>query len=113
MLEALRQSKAKKIFIANASNFPPGHCDGYDVDMYLSEMERFLGHVDIDRILVHDGTGIDEKLRVAAGKNNPKKIIDNFLSDIPSIKKSKFCSIPRNTLRHNAEKVLQTIKSIF
>ena len=113
MLEALRRSKAKKVFIANASNFPPGHCDGYDVDMYLSEMERFLGPIHIDTILVHDGTGVDEKQRVAVGKNISQKIVDNFLSEIPSTKKGKFDSISRNTLRHNAEKVLQTIKSIF
>ena len=113
MLDTLRRSKAKKIFIANASNFPPGHCDGYDVDTYLSEMDRFLGAINIDKILVHDGTWVDENQRVAVGKNSPQKIVDNFLSDIPSTKKSKFCSIPRNTLRHNAEKVLQTIKSII
>lgn len=113
MLDALKKSKAKKIFIANASNFPPGHCDGYDVDMYLSEMERFLGHIDIDSILIHDGTGVDEKQRVAVGKNNAQKIIDNFLSNTPSTKKGKYDSISRNTLRHDAEKVLQTLKGLL
>jgi hypothetical protein len=62
---------------------------------------------------VHDGTGVDEEQRVLVGKSNPKKIVDNFLSEIPSTKKGKFDSISRNTLRHNAEKVLQTVKSIL
>ncbi len=42
MIEALQTSPAKKVFIANAANFPIGHCDGYDVDMYLSELERLV-----------------------------------------------------------------------
>ncbi|MEI6712079.1 MAG: 2-phospho-L-lactate transferase CofD family protein [bacterium] len=42
MMESLKNSSAKKILIANAANFPVGHCDGYDVDMYLSEFTRLL-----------------------------------------------------------------------
>jgi len=64
-------------------------------------------------VLVHDGTGVEEKLRVAVGKDDARKIVANFLSDVSSVKKGKFDSIPRNTLRHNAEKVLQTIQSLF
>lgn len=54
MLEALRNSAAKKVFVANVANFPVGHCEGYDVDMYLSEFERLLGAIHIDAVLVHD-----------------------------------------------------------
>lgn len=42
MLEALRTSQARKILVANATNFPVGHCDGYDIDVYLVEFARLL-----------------------------------------------------------------------
>jgi hypothetical protein len=42
MIEALQASQAKKILVSNVANFPMGHCDGYDIDMYLSELRRLL-----------------------------------------------------------------------
>ncbi len=112
-MDALRKSRAKKIFIANVSNFPPGHCDGYDVDMYLSEMERILGKIPLDIIVVHNGTNVAEEIRVPVGVDSPQKIVDNFLSDTSHVGAGKFDSIPRNTFKHNAEKVLQTIKKLL
>lgn len=47
------------------------------------------------------------------GDTHPKKIMGNFLlanTDIPQ--QGKFDTIPRNTLKHNAEKVLEIIKNL-
>lgn|GEM_PF-3533520 len=113
MLEALQTSHAKKIFIANAANFPVGHCDGYDIDTYLAEFERLVGCIVFDHIVIHDMQGIDADQCVASGHDDVRKIVQNLL--LPSIelsKKSKFDSIPRNTLRHDAGKVLQILKAL-
>jgi hypothetical protein len=114
MLSALQTSQAKKIFIANASNFPFGHCEWYDVDTYLSEFGWLVGCIDFDAILVHDGQGIADERSVWCGSDDTHKIIDNFLLQTHEVVQQwKFDSIPRNTLKHDAEKVLKTIKSIF
>ena len=58
MEEALARSTAKKVFVANVANFPPGHCDGYTLDDYLSELSRLSPFKHFDAILAHDGTGV-------------------------------------------------------
>ncbi len=58
MEEALARSTAKKVFVANVANFPPGHCDGYALDDYLSELARLSPFKHFDAILAHDGTGV-------------------------------------------------------
>lgn len=114
MLAAVQNSPAKKIFVANVANFPVGHCEGYDVDTYLSEFERLLGAVHIDSILVHDMSWIASHQSVDTGHEDTRKIIDNFLAPTTEVaKQGKLDSIPRNTLKHDAEKVLQAIKTLL
>lgn len=114
MIDAFQRSRAKKIYIANAANFPVGHCDRYDVDMYLSELARLLWEVTFDHILIHTTDGISVCQSVGVGIPDTRKIIDNFV--IPSAPKAvqgKLDSIPRNTLKHDAEKVLSIIKKLL
>jgi uncharacterized cofD-like protein len=114
ILEALQNSQAKKVFVANVANFPVGHCEGYDVDTYLSEFERLLGVVHIDTILVHDMSWILSQESVGIGREDTRKIVDNFL--LPATERAtqgKFDSILRNTLKHDAEKVLEKIKALL
>jgi len=114
MFDVLQNSLAKKIFIANAANFPVGHCERYDVDTYLAEFERLVGYIEFDAILVHDRQGVSDDQSVWSGSDDTRKIIDNFLvSTIELPKQGKFDSIPRNTLKHDAEKVLKTIKALL
>lgn len=114
MLDALQNSRAKKIFIANAANFPVGHCEWYDVDTYLAEFERLVGHIDFDAILVHDKQGVSDDQGVWCGRDDDRKIIDNLLLQTHEVAKQwKFDSILRNTLKHDAEKVLQIIKTLL
>lgn len=113
MLEALQVSQAKKILIANVANFPVGHCDGYDIDTYLSELTRLLGAIALDHIFIHDMQNVDFHQSIAVGSQDARKIIDNFLLPTTEVvKQGKLDSIPRNTLKHDAEKVLNTIKNL-
>jgi len=113
MIDAFQRSRAKKIYIANTANFPVGHCDGYDVDRYLSELARLVSDIAFDHILVHDTQEVSPDQCVAIGMSDTHKIIDNFLlPTIHTLQQGKYDTIPRNTLRHDAVKVLKTIKSL-
>ncbi len=114
MKEALQHSTAKKILIANAANFPAGHCDGYDVNTYLSEFDRLLGNISFDHILIHKNSWIIDKKSVEPGSLDTRKIIDTFLlENTEASRQWKFDTIPRNTLKHDAEKVLNIIKNLL
>jgi hypothetical protein len=91
-----------------------GHCDGYDIDMYLSELRRLLWDITLDHILVHDTQGVAVHQSIAIGCPDTRKIIDNYLLTTTEIaKQGKFDSIQRNTLKHDAKKVLSTIKNLL
>jgi uncharacterized cofD-like protein len=109
--EALRTSKAKKIFIANAANFPQGHCDGYTLETYLWEIRR-LFDIQFTAILAHDGSHIPKKERVSVTPATHITIMD-VLDTPKSEGRSKFDTIERNTLRHDGEKVVKWIKKFF
>lgn len=48
--EALRETKAKKVYISNLVT-KPGQTDGYTVDEFASEIERFAGKGTLDYVL--------------------------------------------------------------
>ncbi len=112
MQEAFRKSKAEKFFIANAANFPPGHCDGYTLSTYLEEIWRLTAIKGFDGILAHDGKNIPpaQAIEVSPGKNIS---IMNVLTSDTKDTGGKFDAIKRNTLRHDGGKVVQWIKKYF
>ncbi len=112
MLDAFEQSQATKIYIANAANFPPGHCDGYHLGDYLSEIRRLTGIDRFDHILAHDGTGITENLAISV-ESDPCIETLNVLTTPANNIDGIYDSIRRNTLRHDGETVVQWIKKIF
>lgn len=112
MKEAFNTSPAQKFFIANAANFPPGHCDWYTLDTYLEEIARLTGIEKFDAILAHDGTGVSEDEIITVRPRTSITTMD-ILSSQTQEKGGKFDSIKRNTLCHDWEKVVQWIKKIF
>lgn len=113
MVSALSESKAKKILIANVVNFPNGHCDNYTLDTYLSELTRLVGEISFDHILVHqsDNHPINS---VVPGESDARKIYaDILVRSQEEPKQGKYDSIPRNTLKHDAEKVLKIIRKLI
>lgn len=105
---ALQSSKAEKLYIANVANFPKGHCDGYTLSDYLEQIQGFTGISGFDRILAHDGTGIPEEQKVVVW-DQKNLSVQNILSAPAEWLGGKFDSIPRNTYRHDAQKVLNWI----
>ncbi len=58
--------------------------------------------------------GIVADQRVAIGREDGRKIIDNFLAPtIATPQQGKLDSIPRNILKHDAEKILKIIKNLL
>lgn len=112
MSEAINTSKAKKIFIANAANFPPGHCDGYSLSTYLGELSRWWKVSDFTAILAHDGWGVPEKDRIRIDQTDTVTCM-NCLDTPDDALGWQFDSIKRNTLRHDGQKVAEWIKKFF
>ncbi len=112
ILDAYKKSHAKKIYIANAANFPPGHCDGYSLDDYREEIQRFTGIAHFDHILAHDGSGIQENLVVKSHSDNSISQM-NILTTPANNIDGKYDSIKRNTLRHDGKRVAEWIKKFF
>lgn len=110
--ETISKSKAKKIFIANAANFPRGHCDWYTLDTHLQELSRLTGVWDFTAILAHDGSGIPSEEQILVNERNNITCM-NCLDTPDTMIGWKFDSIKRNTLRHDGKKVAQWIKKIF
>lgn len=112
MQEAFRKSKAEKFFIANAANFPPGHCDGYTLSTYLEEIWRLTAIKEFEGILAHDGKNIPPEVTIEVSPGKNITILDVLTSDAKN-PGGKFDAIQRNTLRHDGEKVVQWIKKYF
>lgn len=110
--EALSTSKAKKIYISNAANFPPGHCDNYKLSDYLDELKRLGNYGNFDFILAHDGTNIKKNDSIDISevpRVESMNILTTPVNNIGGI----YDSIKRNTLRHDGIKVVEWIKKIF
>lgn len=112
MSEKIRNSKAKKIFIANAANFPPGHCDKYTLSTYLAEIHRFGKIWDFTAILAHDGSDVPQKDQIVIDTTEGVTCM-NCLDTPESSLGGKYDSIKRNTLRHDGQKVAEWIKKFF
>lgn len=112
MQESWKKSKAQKFFIANAANFPPGHCDGYTLSTYLEEIWRLTAIKEFDYVLAHDGKNIPREVMIEVSPGKNITILDVLTSDAEN-PGGKFDAIQRNTLRHDGEKVVQWIKKYF
>lgn len=113
MAESFQASKARKFFIANAANFPPGHCDGYTLATYLEEIRRCTGVAGFDAILAHDGTSIPASERLGVSGQEGDVTVMDVLDDPTDDPGGQFDSIKRSTLRHDGKKVAEWIKKYF
>lgn len=60
--EALAKTKAKKVYVCNLVT-KPGQTDGFTVEDYADEIERFLGGVPFDIVLYNDVKPTDDLLK--------------------------------------------------
>ena len=126
--EAIKKSKAKVIYNCNLTN-KKGQTDGFDVDKYSQEIDKYLGGNRIDFVIFPSNSPakiLREKYEKREGKNSIVKLGDNgaavrsykivkanILSET-LIKKSKEDKIAdmRSFIRHDSDKLANVILAI-
>lgn len=115
--DALRQSDAKKVFIANLMN-RKGQTTGFKVSDYLKELERFIGEDIFDYVLVNHQKPPQELIDLYAAEGD---LVENDLKEdrvrsaflLGELKRGlKKDLIKRSLIRHDSKKLAQELMKI-
>lgn len=115
--QALRDSRAKKIFIVNLMN-RRGQTTGFKVSSYLEQLTQFIGRDIFDYILVNDQMPPQELIEVYAEEgdlvandlNDKRLIFAPFLGEVQKGPKKDL--IRRSLIRHDSHKLAQQLMKI-
>ena len=115
--QAMSQSKAKKIFIANLMN-RKGQTSNYKVSNYLKELVRFIGNDIFDYILVNKARPSKKLMEIYSQEgdlvvndlDDSRVILADFLS--PPTKRGKKDLIKRSLIRHDSKQLAKEIMKI-
>lgn len=120
--KALRETKAKKIFVVNLMN-KRAQTPGFMASNYLSEIKRFIGKDVFDFILVNHKRPASELIEVYSTesqfvendlKNDSRVIAADLISNEKSeYSKSDVISSTRALIRHDPKKVAEEIIKIL
>lgn len=116
---ALRESKAKKIFVVNLVN-KFGQTPNFNVSHYLKEIQKFIGKDIFDYVIVnygqppqeliekyaHEGTLVENDL-TKDSRVIPADVLSNELKEMPKVD-----LMPRNLIRHDPKKLAKAIMEI-
>lgn len=115
--DALRQSDAKKVFIANLMN-RKGQTTGFKVSDYLNELERFIGEDVFDYVLVNHQKPPQELINLYASEGD---LVENDLKDdrvraaslLGEVKPGhKKDLMKRSLIRHDSKKLASELMKI-
>jgi len=120
--KALRETKAKKVFIINLMN-KDGQTPNFKVSDYLKEVSRYLGKDCFDYILVNSGKPSKELIQIYAqegglvendlNKDLRVEAIDLLESNKAEYLASDVLSSHRTFIRHDPKKLSQAILKII
>ncbi len=122
---AIKKSRAKVVYVSNLTN-KKGHTIGFDVDDYVSTIEKYIGKNRIDYVLYpsrRPGKALIEKYKQVEGKDtlvefqkdkNPNRGYELVRADIVSGKipkqdKSDAIASTRAFIRHDSERLARTV----
>lgn len=119
--KALRETKAKKVFVVNLVS-KHGHHPPYNVNDYLRELRRFTGKDLFDFVVVNNSKPPKELIQAYANEgtlvendlNNDSRIIatDLLSSELKEVK--KIDPLPnRNLIRHDPNKLAKVLIDIL
>lgn len=117
VVEALRETQAKKTFVVNLMN-RKGQTTGFKASDYLREVVRFMGEDIFDYILVNDQKPSQELIEVYAEEG---EIVENDLEDericlaplLGEVKEgTKKDLMKRSLIRHDSKKLAQELMKI-
>ncbi len=115
--EALRETKAKTVFITNLMN-RKGQTTSFKASNYLNELIHFIGEDIFDFILVNDQKPAEELIEIYAEEG---ELVENDLDGKRVIKASFLGAleernpsdlIKRNLIRHSPDKLAQELMKI-
>ncbi|MBS3904312.1 MAG: YvcK family protein [Simkania sp.] len=117
LIDALRDSQAKKTFVVNLMN-RRGQTTGYRVSDYLREINRFIGHDIFDYVLVNDQKPPQHLIEVYAEEGD---LVENdieesrilsapLLGELKELPAKDF--IKRSLIRHDPRKLAQELMKI-
>jgi len=119
--KALRESKAKKVFILNLMN-KKHQTPGFKASNYLHEVQRFLGKDVFDHIIINNATPPSELLNKYSDEaqfiendlNSDLRVIltDLIDNEKPELSKSDVIAHTRALIRHDARKLADVIIKI-
>jgi len=127
MAEALTMAKAKIIFVCNLVT-KPGQTDGFMVDDFASELERFVGEQFIDLVLfntdepsknlearyIKDAEYMVGHNPLAKNSKHYQAVgCDLLAKELPKNNLADKIQHTRSYIRHDPEKVAKKIKSLF
>lgn len=125
--EALASTKAKKVYVCNLVT-KPGQTDGFTVDEYAAEIERFLDGVKLDVVLYNSEKPSDELLKKYAHEGEypveaVKEVLDEahyeargmeLVADaVVEAKGSDPIAHTRTLIRHDSDTVARELMRIF
>lgn len=124
--EALRQSKALKVYVANLVS-KHGQTDGFTVSDHAAEVERFAGVPFLDVVLYNDGVPnkrVEARYKAEGGRLTPVDssnlqkahygvIGGNFLGSIAVENKGDALIGKRSLIRHNQQAVAKAILKLY
>lgn len=123
MPEALKKSKAVKIYICNLVN-KPGQTDGFSIEDYIKHTEKFIGKPIFDFVIFNSKRPSEKVLakykeeggnlvNIKVSNNVKSKLVsDDLISrKIPKVNSTDL--MKRDLIRHNPQKLAGIIKDIY
>ena len=110
VVEALRASEARKIYICNLMT-KHGETDGFSASDFVRELHRYLG-IRLDRVIAHDGSFPEHLLgRYADQQQHPVKLdVELVRQMVPDVIVDRLLAIHQGHLvRHDAERLIRAI----
>jgi uncharacterized cofD-like protein len=122
--EAIRQSSARLVYIANLTN-KKGHTSGWDVDAYVEAIERYIGQGRIDSVVYNtkkprkelvERYSAQEGGELVVWRERPQEersyrlVRARVISDtLPLLQKDDAVASLRAFIRHDSEKLAQAV----
>lgn len=121
--DALRQSKAKKLYVCNLVT-KHGQTDGFSVEDHVAEIERFAGGAFLDTILYNTSrpfADLAEKyeqeqayiVERATRDGDDRWVGRPLLGDIETKKTSDVLPVTRSLIRHDTKRVIEEIERLY
>ncbi|PIU74588.1 hypothetical protein CO005_02505 [Candidatus Roizmanbacteria bacterium CG_4_8_14_3_um_filter_34_9] len=120
--EAIRQSKAKIIYIMNMMT-KSGQTTNYKASNHITDLSKYLGR-EPNYVLINNGE-ISPEILSSYGRYNEVKVINDLINkdgyqiiekdliDTKKVEKSSSDILYRSILRHDSEKVAEILSVIF